>query len=317
MQQTTVPTAISYYRRWMKLFPDMHSVSAAPLPKILKAWQGLGYYQRARNLHKAAGLMTKYHGGRVPPDAEALRALPGFGPYTTAAVLSIAFGKRAPLIDANVRRVGMRLLALPGEAAAGKDEKIFRFLKRVMPFGRAGDFNQALMELGALVCRSSTPACSLCPVRAVCLACRRNLQDVIPGARRQEIQKIRAVVGVMERRGQVFMQQRPAQGLLAGLWEFPGGKLKKGESFEAALRREFAEELGVRVVSLRHLFSVRHSYTRFRVTLDVWRCDAQPLPREDKTHKWLDPGMVKRYPMPSATIKIFEKLKGSETPLTS
>jgi A/G-specific adenine glycosylase len=312
LQQTTVATVIAYYNRWVRLFPTVAALAAAPLSKVLKAWEGLGYYQRARNIHRAAQEICEKSDGIIPPDAQRLGSLPGFGPYTTHAVLSIAFDRRLTIVDANVRRVTMRLLAWRGSPSPKRDKEIVAFLDDLLPRKRVGDFNQALMELGALVCRSASPACRICPVRPHCEAYRQGLQDAIPEARPKRAEYIKAVCGVIEHRGRYFIQRRPPRGLLAGLWEFPGGKIEKGEGAEEALRRELKEELGVDLARSESLALIRHAYTKFRVFLRAYRCAVRPWPRADKDHRWVKRGEFRRYPMPSATVRIVEQLRPKE-----
>jgi A/G-specific adenine glycosylase len=309
LQQTTVATVILYYKKWIKIFPTVKNVAQAPVAKVLKAWQGLGYYQRARNIHKTACIISGFFGAKLPCDYETLRKLPGFGPYTTGAVLSIAFDKRFPIIDANVRRVLMRVLALKGLADTSRDKIILDFLDKVLPQRKVGIFNQALMELGALVCRSSEPLCYGCPVKSCCQAYKKDLQDVIPTPRIRDIKKIEAVAAVIRHRGRYFIQQRRSSGLLAGLWEFPGGKIEREESPRDALRRELKEELGVDLVQDKYLLVVKHAYTKFKVWLQVCCAEVKPLPKTDKTHKWVRYGEFRKYPLPSATAKIVEYLK--------
>jgi A/G-specific adenine glycosylase len=309
LQQTTVATVIPYYKNWVETFPTIKDVAQAPLPKILKAWQGLGYYQRAKNIHRSARIVCDLHGDRIPSDRELLRRLPGFGPYTTAAVLSIAFGQCEPLIDANVRRVARRLLALKGPADVKEDATVLIFLEKLIPKRGTGIFNQALMELGALVCRSREPLCFSCPVKTHCLAYKKGWQDIIPAVPQRVFEKIEAVAAVIKKGERYFIQRRPAAGLLADLWEFPGGKIKKGESLEGALARELKEELGVSLVWARYFRTVKHAYTKFKVTLHVWLCEVTPLPESDKTHNWVSFFEFQRYPLPSATAMIVESLK--------
>jgi A/G-specific adenine glycosylase len=259
LQQTTVPAVIPYYERWLKVYPDMRSLARAPLRMVLREWQGLGYYRRAGNLHRAAKTIVREHGGKVPDDERELRSLPGFGPYTTAAVLSLAYGRPLPVIDANVRRVLMRVLGLRGTAEARIDKTLRAFLERVFSKDSPGDFNQAMMELGALVCRSRNPQCLACPVREFCRAAREGTQEIIPRPRTLGLEKIEAVVAVIEKDGRTLIQKRPSGGLLAGLWEFPGGKVEPGESLTAALRREVREELGFGIENIRRLTTVRHT----------------------------------------------------------
>jgi A/G-specific adenine glycosylase len=307
LQQTTVAAVIPYYERWMKVFPDVRSLARAPLRKVLCEWQGLGYYRRARNLHEAAGRIIGEHGGRVPDGQAALSRLPGFGPYTTAAVLSLAYGRPLPVVDANVRRVLMRVLGLRGRAEPRLDGQLRRFLEEVFPVESPGDFNQALMELGALVCRSRNPQCLACPVRGFCRAAREGIQETIPTPRKLRLEKIEVVVAVIERDGRVLLQERPAGGLLAGLWEFPGGKVEPGESLTAALRREIREELGVGIERVRRLTTVRHSYTRFEAMLHAFRCDlCGPAVSPGPRRRWVALKSIHRYPLPSGSVKIVE-----------
>ncbi len=318
LQQTTVPAVIPYYERWLKVFPDMRSLARAPLRKVLREWQGLGYYQRAGNLHEAARSIVRKHGGRVPGDEPTLRRLPGFGPYTTAAVLSLAYGRPLPVIDANVRRVLMRVLGLHGTAEPRVDKNLRAFLETVFSEDSPGDFNQAMMELGALVCRSRNPQCLACPVRASCRAAREGTQEVIPRPKKLGSERIEVVVAVIERDGRVLIQQRPAGGLLAGLWEFPGGKVRTGEKRTLALRREVREELGVEIEAVRRLTTVQHAYTRFRVTLHAYTCKLRdPEFKTGPRRRWVTLSSIRGYPLPSGSVKIVDHLAGRKPPGTS
>ena len=313
LQQTTVRAVIPYYERWTGLFPDVGALARAPLQKVLRAWQGLGYYQRARNLHRSARILVRDHSGRIPDDEKTLGGLPGFGPYTTAAVLSLAYGRPLPVVDANVRRVLMRIMNLRGAASARQDRAIRAYLKGVLPLREPGLFNQAMMELGALVCRSRNPQCLLCPVQDACLAARKGTQEVIPRPRTRTTRKVAAAVAVIEDRGRYLIQRRPSTGLLAGLWEFPGGKIQRCERPEAALRREVREELGVRVQRVRFLTTVKHAYTEYEVTLHVFTCRLEgrgPDMRPDR--RWVSLRSIRRYPLPSGSVKIVDVLAARE-----
>jgi len=308
LQQTTVNTVIPYYERWIKIFPDIKVLARASQAKILKNWQGLGYYQRARNIKRSAEIICAQYGGRIPEDPIALRKLPGFGPYTVASVLSIAFDQRRPLVDANVRRVVMRLMALKGFSETKKDKEILEFLDKVLPEKNNNIFNQALMELGALVCRAQQPQCLACPFERLCLATKKNLQDSIPAFQRKIAQKIEAVCALIEKDGRYFIQKRPSRGLLADLWEFPGGKIERRETQKEALARELQEEIGARLISGDYLLSIKHAYTKFKVHLHVWRCVVEPRPKSDATHKWVRVSEFKNFPLPSATARIIDKV---------
>jgi A/G-specific adenine glycosylase len=311
LQQTTVPAVIPYYERWLKVYPDVRSLARAPLRMVLREWQGLGYYRRAGNLHRAAKTIVREHGGKVPDDERELRGLPGFGPYTTAAVLSLAYGRPLPVIDANVRRVLMRVLGLRGTAEARIDKTLRAFLERVFSKDSPGDFNQAMMELGALVCRSRNPQCLACPVREFCRAAREGTQEIIPRPRTLRLEKIEAVVAVIEKEGRILIQKRPAGGLLGGLWEFPGGKVEQGESLTGALRREVREELGAGIEGVRRLTTVRHAYTRFQVTLHAFTCKIRdPHFKAGPRRRWVTLSSIRKYPLPSGSVQIVDFLAG-------
>jgi len=310
LQQTTVNAVLPHFERWLKVFPSIRELARSPLRKVLKAWEGLGYYARARNLHSAAKLIVDRHGGRIPDEYELLRDLPGFGPYTTAAVLSVAYNKSYPVVDANVRRVFMRIFATRGSADGRHDRAFFDRLNQMIPRTGAGEFNQALMELGALLCRPRNPQCLPCPVRPHCRAFEAGIQEVIPRPKKATVQKIEAVVGVITHDDKVLIQKRPSRGLLAGLWELPGGKVERGEKPEAALAREIREELNARVRKTRFLAEADHSYTRYRVRLRAYRCLLWNEPRlKPGRQRWVRLRDLSAYPFPSGSVKIIRLLK--------
>lgn len=308
LQQTTVNTVIPYYERWIKVFPDIAAVAEAPLEKILNIWQGLGYYQRARNIHRSAKIITQKFNGIVPSTPESLRALPGFGPYTIGAVLSIAFHIPFPIIDANIRKVFMRLLALKGKASGKQDKKILPVLEEMLPLKNIHIFNQALMELGALVCRHKEPLCIQCPLKKCCLAYEKGIQEIIPETEKKALKNITAVVALIRKKNTYFIQKRPSKGLLADLWEFPGGKVEKNESLQQALSREIREELNVSITSCMEIMKVQHFYTQFRVHLHAFKCRVHPMPKTDAAHQWVSLKSLADIPMPSGNAKIIENL---------
>jgi A/G-specific adenine glycosylase len=313
LQQTTVPAVQPRYREWLRLFPDLRTLAQAPPQKVLKAWQGLGYYQRARNLHRAARLVMEKHEGTVPGSYDELIKLPGFGPYTTAAVLSIAFHQPYPALDANVRRVVMRLAGIRGSVQRARDQSILRYLRPLFPAESAGDFNQAMMELGALVCRPRNPRCLICPVQRFCRSFEKGIQEIIPAARERRQEKVEAVIGIFKEGRKYLIQKRPSTGLLAGLWEFPGGKRRQGERLDETLRREIREELGAEIEKENLLLSVNHSYTRFQVTLHAFSCRFGTPPRlRQDVHRWVSLRALERYPFPSGSAKIVRYLKERE-----
>jgi A/G-specific adenine glycosylase len=310
LQQTTVPAVLPYYQKWFELFPNVQALARARPRKVLKAWEGLGYYQRARNMHCAAKLIREKHAGYIPRNYEDLIILPGFGPYTTAAVLSIAYGKPYPVLDANVRRVLLRLAGSRKERCSPSEGELLRDLAALMPRTNPGEFNQALMELGALVCKPRIPRCLLCPLQQFCLAYENGEQEIIPPPRKRCYQKIEAVVAVIKQSGKYLIQKRTSPGLLAGLWEFPGGKKKDGETLEAALRRELREELGVEVKAVNFLLRTQHAYTQFQVTLHAYECSLQDKPPlQRNSHRWVSLRDLKQYPFPSGSAKIVRFLE--------
>lgn len=313
LQQTTASAVVPYYEKWFALFPSMEELARAPLQKVLKAWQGLGYYVRAENLHKAARIMCRRYAGKVPDRYEALIDLPGFGPYITAAVLSIAYGQPVPVLDANVRRVVMRLTGIHSRSSPWTDRILLDGIRAVIPARGGGDFNQAMMELGALVCRPRNPVCLLCPVQGFCIAFKQGEQEVIPSPKKRNFQKIDAVVGIIRIGRRYLIQKRPPHGLMAGLWEFPGGKREKGETLRAALERELREELDLEAKIGRLLLKVRHAYTRFQVTLFAFECELTGPPSLQMGDcRWVSLRAMKSYPFPSGSAKIVRFLEESE-----
>jgi len=310
LQQTTVPSVYSHYRNWFKLFPDVQALARAPLQKVLKAWEGLGYYQRARNLHRAARVINREHAGSVPQKYEDLLALPGFGPYIAAAVISIAYDKPYPALDANVRRVLVRLSCLSRKPDSRMENTFLHDLAALLRKNRPGEFNQAMMELGALVCRPKNPSCLVCPVQRFCLAYKQGKQEVIPAPRKRNYRKIETVLGIIKESGKYLIQKRPSTGLLAGLWEFPGGKRKKGETREGALRRELKEELGAEIREEKFLLKIRHAYTQFQASLYAYECTLRSTPRLRRdSQRWVAPWALKQYPFPSGSAKVVRFLE--------
>ncbi len=310
LQQTQVQTVLTYYSGWLRRFPSVHTLACADLDQVMKAWQGLGYYQRAKNLHRAAQQIVGEHGGIFPRNIEQIRRLPGIGDYTAGAVASIAFDLPVCALDVNVLRVGARLLGLKRRQA---DKFVVRRVRQKvlewMPAGRARWFNQALMELGALVCFAAKPHCDACPLRPYCAANRRGIQDDIPQKpRAKQKTRLNVVAGVAQDDcGKVLIQKRPAHGLMANLWEFPGGKVMPGEARGDALIREWKEELGVAVQPQRKIMTIRHSYTQFDVQLHVFLCRiTRGIPRAlwAEQIRWVRTGELDRFAYPSANLKI-------------
>ncbi|PIR01326.1 MAG: A/G-specific adenine glycosylase [Nitrospinae bacterium CG11_big_fil_rev_8_21_14_0_20_45_15] len=314
LQQTQVKTVLPYFDRWMKAFPTVEDLASAPESKVLKLWEGLGYYSRAKNLKKAAGLVRDQYAGRLPSTRKEILALPGIGPYTAGAILSIAFGMRAPVLDGNVKRVLSRLLRLNENGKTSKSEKIlWAEAERLLPEEDVGDFNQALMELGAQVCLPQKPQCMICPLKKICQAfLQADVENFPPPKPQPVIQKIEVSAAVLFQNGKVYIQQRVENGLMAGLWEFPGGKIEEGESPEECIVREIREELGPEMEIEEKMTTIRHSYTQFRVTLHVFKgrlLSDNITPTACQSWKWVLPKKLVDYPFPSANVKIIKLLQ--------
>lgn len=278
LQQTRIEVVRGYYARFLDRFPTVADLARAPEADVLHAWAGLGYYSRARNLHRAAQVVAERHGGAFPGTVAELRALPGVGRYTAGAIASIVFGVRAPIVDGNVARVLARVACLPGDPRdPAVSSRLWALAESLLPARRPGDFNQALMELGETVCTPRAPRCSACPLRADCGALRAGRVDELPGVRRARARpEVAAVCGVVRRKGQVLLARRVPSGLLGGLWELPGAEVAAAEVSPAAVARALRERVGLEVRVGATLGTVRHVFTHRVLTLTVYAC---ALPR--------------------------------------
>lgn len=313
LQQTQVDTVIPYYHRFLSKFPTFSALAKAPLDHVLKQWEGLGYYSRARNLYALAKVVSGHLEEKLPSIYEDLIKLPGIGRYTAGAVLSIAFQKNYPVVDGNVQRVLSRYFGIRDNVGKSQTQKrIWGLATSLVPEVHAGDYNQALMELGALICVPRQPKCSLCPVRSTCWARKQGLQDKIP------IKKKKAAVphfdigaGVIWRKGQILISQRPLKGLLGGLWEFPGGKQERGETLPQCVKREIKEELSIDVQVGKKLAKVDHAYSHFKITLHAFHCTyLQGRPRALGVHawKWVWPKDLDKFAFPAANQPVIREL---------
>jgi A/G-specific adenine glycosylase len=312
LQQTRVDTVLPYYRNFLKRFPTLKRLAAAPLQDVLKAWEGLGYYSRARNLWRAAKLVAENCHGRIPVEYDRFRELPGVGDYIAAAVMSIGRGLVMPVVDGNVLRVVCRWQGIGMDIRlAATRRRVRSFLEDIIPASSPGMFNEALMELGALVCLPRNPLCRQCPLRPGCFALRQDRTGSLPvKGKKKPVPLYRVALAVIVRGGKVFIQQRPEQGHLGGLWEFPGGKCAAGEKPEQAVVREAREELGVEVTVSEKLALVSHAYTHFKIVLHVFVCRLSGRgPRTRRPHAWVRFAGLQDYPFPAANHKFFSKLK--------
>jgi A/G-specific adenine glycosylase len=273
LQQTRVETVLRYFTAWMRRFPDIVALARAPEADVLHAWQGLGYYSRARRLQAAARAVVERHGGELPSDPALLRALPGVGAYSAGAIASIAFGKREPLVDGNVVRVLTRVFGLRGDPTRGALKRsLWELARELVPEQRPGDFNQALMELGAVVCTPRSPACSACPLEKSCVARRSGLTELLPELpARAAPTAVRAAAAVLCERGRVLIVKEPADApRWAGLWTFPHAERAARESAARAVRRAVLDQAALAVEVGARIGVIPHTITRFRIELEAF-----------------------------------------------
>ena len=322
LQQTRVEAVVGYYNRWMKRFPTVEALAAANLQDVLKAWEGLGYYARARNLHRAAIHIVGEFGGVFPAERSALLALPGIGEYTVGALLSIAYNQPEPLLDGNVKRVLARLLDLDQPINHPSVLKLLwqqaRALVAAAAPGEAGACNEGLMELGAMICTPQSPRCLLCPLQDLCAAAAHGTQadrPVMPPRKRTPHYDVAA--GVIWQgepyRSPLLLAQRPHKGLLGGLWEFPGGKLEESDlDLCACLRREIAEELAIDIEVREQVAVVQHAYTHFRITLHAFHAvlrGGEPQKIGVADWRWVALDDVATFPLAVTDQKILAAVK--------
>jgi A/G-specific adenine glycosylase len=314
LQQTQVNTVIPFYHRFLSRFPTVESLAEASLQEVLKAWENMGYYARARHLHMAAREITRSMDGKVPRTYKELVGLPGIGSYTASAILSFAFGERCPAVDANTRRLVCRLFSIEDSLDQPKTEKRIvdlatDMISSVDPAG----FNHAVMDLGATVCTPRNPSCSICPVQGACLAFEQGNQKALPVKRKKKpILHKHMTAGIM-RDGQrrLLIIQRPNRGLLGGLWKFPGGLKGSQETLEQSLKKRVYEELGIQIKVQEGLASVEHAYTHFRITLHAFRCQwrtGMPNALNCQDYQWVSPQHLSDFPFSKADRKVIAHL---------
>jgi A/G-specific adenine glycosylase len=287
----------------MERFPNLASLAHASEQEVLSLWEGLGYYSRARNLHRAARQVMDTLGGAIPGDVQSLNRLPGIGRYTAGAIASIAFGADAAALDGNIRRVLARVFNMSEPARSPEGERrLWELAAEHLPPGRAGEYNQALMDLGAMICTPRAPDCPHCPLFDFCQARMLGIQEARPvGLEKAPTPHYTVTAAVIHRNGRVLIAQRPSQGLLGGLWEYPGGKQQPGEDLPACLQREIEEELDASICVGAELGVYRHAYTHFRVTLHAFHCalkgEKQPRPLQAQDLRWVTLAELSGYPM--------------------
>lgn len=315
LQQTRVDTVIDYYRRWMKTFPSWKALANAPQSDVLKCWEGLGYYSRARNLHAAAKTIAGEYAGKPPVAVAELAKMPGIGPYTAAAIASLAFNEDAAVVDGNVIRVLSRLFAFGGDTREAKGKKqMQKWADELLVKGRAGEFNESMMELGALVCLPKNPKCPECPLQSVCAAFAAGSPEKFP-VMKKKAKVPHIVVGAavtVNRKGEVLIAQRKQDDMLGGLWEFPGGKQETGETIQECIARELKEELGINTAVGEFFLTVKHAYSHFTMTMHVYRAtiiSGRPRPIHCADYAWVKVGNLSKYAWSKADLQVVEKLQ--------
>ncbi len=294
LQQTQVATVIPYYEKFLKTFPTIRSLARADLSKVLKVWEGLGYYSRARNLHRASRIIRTHFNGKIPENLKDLLRLPGIGRYTAGAILSIAFNKETPVLDGNVKRVLSRLFAISNHSKK-IEEILWPLAEALIPKGSPGTFNQALMDLGAMICTPKDPNCPGCPLKNLCKGYLSKTPERFPHRLdRKKIPHLEGVAAVIQKDGKVLLCQRPPKGLLGGLWEFPNWPLDGGKESVNDLRLKVKREFGLKVKWEGSLGTFKQTYSHFKLTLHVFM--GEVLNRRVKS-KWTFSKNLDQFPM--------------------
>ncbi len=315
LQQTRVDQVIPYFNRFMKRFPSLKSLAAASQEEVLKQWEGLGYYSRARNLHKTAQIISRDFRGRFPRTAEEIIKLPGIGSYTTAAIGSLAFNLDLAVVDGNVIRVLSRLFAYTKDTRSTTAKKeIQQLADALLVKGDAGNFNEAMMELGATICLPKNPRCTDCPMSKVCLGHEsgRPIDYPIKAPKKKVPHIIVGAAVVTNRKGEVLIAQRRNEDMLGGLWEFPGGKQEIGETIQQCIVRELKEELGINIETGAFLITVKHAYSHFTMQMHTYFAkikSGRPRPIECQDYRWIEISELREFPYSKADLYVIDELE--------
>lgn len=318
LQQTRVDQATPYFNRFIERFPTVHDLAEATQQDVLSVWEGLGYYSRARYLHEAAQTVVEDHSGEVPDTWDVITELKGIGPYTAAAVLSIAYQKPHAVVDGNVIRVLSRYFGIEDDVRRSTTKNAIQgYADDLIDRERPGDFNQALMELGATICTPSNPSCDACPVAEGCMARKQVKTDEIPyKSPAKKVPHHDIGVGILvDNNSNVLIALRPEDAMLGGLWEFPGGKRKEEESIKDTVIRELHEELDVQSQIIEPFMKLKHAYSHFKITLHAYICqitEGEPQPKTSQKIQWVPIQELDQYPFPKANRKLTDKLMSKE-----
>ena len=313
LQQTQVATVIDYYNRFVNQFPNITTLAQANQESVLKLWEGLGYYSRARNLHKAAQDIVTNRNNVIPATYDELQTLSGLGFYTAAAIASIAFNKPEPVVDGNVIRVFTRFWGIYTDTRQQSlKNTLFNELKPIIKTCTPSEFNQAIMEIGALICTPKKPSCQTCPINADCYANNNNKTTYLPvKSKKRPVPHYTIGVGIIQKDNLFLICKRKETQMLGGLWEFPGGKQHSNETIEETIHREINEETTVIIDTCQHLVSVKHTYSHFKITLHAYICQyksgtASPISSDDI--KWVSLDNLNKYPFPKANQIVIQAL---------
>lgn len=316
LQQTRVDQAWPYFERFIAEFPTVFALADADQQHVMKAWEGLGYYSRARNLHAAAKTIVSDFNGKIPEEYAEIIKLKGIGPYTAAAITSIAFGNANAVVDGNVIRVITRYYGIEDDVrSTGTTKLVQQHVNELISQGFPAEFNQGLMEIGSIVCKPNSPDCMSCPLSMECTSFKTAKTDVIPyksPAKKKPHKHIG--VGIIEREdGKVLIALRPENVMLGGLWEFPGGKQEVGETIQQTVERELNEELGVEIKTCKEFMKLKHVYSHFSITMHAFMCSiisGEPSAKFSQEIRWVNISELEQYPFPKANKLLTEKLMG-------
>ncbi|WP_269614247.1 8-oxo-dGTP diphosphatase MutT [Prochlorococcus marinus] len=319
LQQTQLKVVIPYWKKWMKFFPTLSSLAEADLENLLMIWQGLGYYSRAKRIHQSSKILFEFVGKNRDQDPDSWpnqidkwMSLPGIGRSTAGSIVSSAFDLPTPILDGNVKRILSRLLAI--ERKSIKDErKLWELSSLLIERLSPRDFNQALMDLGAIICTPKKPSCSSCPLQNFCVAYTKYDPEDFPKKEMTKIKSLQEIgIGlVFNQKGELLIDQRLESSSMGGMWEFPGGKKIPNESIETTIERELKEELGIVVNVGEKLISFEHAYTHKKLYFTVHICawiSGQPKPLASQKLLWVSPERLFDFPFPAANTKIISEL---------
>jgi A/G-specific adenine glycosylase len=314
LQQTQVDTVIPYYHRFIEKFDSVKKLANASQEEILKIWEGLGYYSRARNLQKAAQLFVSQYKSQLPTNREELLRIPGFGPYTTNAVLSIAFNQPYGVMDGNVKRVIARLFAIKEDVRDIKTQKKIQYLiDTLLPLEFPGDFNEAIMELGATICKPSSPICTICPISAECEAYKNGIADILPyKSLKPPIPSRGSLACIIFQNNHYLIVKRPQHEMLAGLWEFPVLSMNSGKNNAEQDIVAIREHFNLRTSYIKSWPAIKHTYTHFRFNLHskLFRSSTKEFRSEFyDAFQWLKIEDIKMLPLHKAMWKVIKKVE--------